>query len=197
MEAAGLKRREVVKALLRERGDLLVVAGLGASAWDVAAAGDHSLDFPLWGAMGGAAMLGLGLAMAQPARKILVITGDGEMLMGVGSLATIGAQRPSNLRIVVLDNERYGETGQQRTHTAFGTDLAAVALACGFPQARTIREQSQIESLRTEIHSLNDPFLAVVKIAVTDDPLVLPPRDGAYLKTRMRSALLGPQAILQ
>ena len=197
MEAAGLKRREVVTALLHERGDLLVVAGLGASAWDVAAAGDHPLDFPLWGAMGGAAMLGLGLAMAQPTRKILVITGDGEMLMGVGSLATIGAQRPRNLRIVVLDNERYGETGQQRTHTAFGTDLAAVALACGFPQAQTVREQSQIESLRTEIRSVNDLFLAAVKIALTDDPLVLPPRDGAYLKIRMRSALLGPQAILQ
>jgi thiamine pyrophosphate-dependent acetolactate synthase large subunit-like protein len=197
VEAVGLKRREVVKALLRERGDLLVVAGLGASAWDVAAAGDHPLDFPLWGAMGGAAVLGLGLAMAQPTRKILVITGDGEMLMGVGSLATIGAQRPRNLRIVVLDNERYGETGQQRTHTAFGTDLAAVALACGFPQAQTVREQSQIESLRTEIHSVNDLFLAVVKIAFTDDPLVLPPRDGAYLKIRMRSALLGPEAILQ
>jgi len=121
MQASGLDRRAVVKRLLFDRGDLLVVAGLGAPAWDVAAAGDHPLDFPLWGAMGGAAMVGLGLALAQPSRKVLVITGDGEMLMGLGSLATIGAQHPRNLRIIVLDNERYGETGQQHTHTALPT----------------------------------------------------------------------------
>ena len=196
MQVPQLKRRSVVKDLLRERGDLLVVAGLGASAWDVAAVGDHPLDFPLWGAMGGAAMVGLGLALAQPSRKVLVITGDGEMLMGIGSLATIGTQHPRNLRIV-LDNERYGETGQQRTHTASGTDLAAVALACGFPHAHTVRKDDEIEPLRAQIHSSDDLFLAVVKVALTEDPLVLPPRDGAFLKNRMRSALLGPQANLQ
>lgn len=186
-----LIRREIVRQLLRERGELLVVAGLGATAWDVAATGDHPLDFPLWGGMGGAAMLGLGLALAQPTRTVLVLTGDGELLMGLGSLATIAALRPPNLRIVVLDNERYGETGQQRTHTAYGTDLAAVALACGFPHARTVRQMDEIEPLRTAIHSHDDLFLAVVKVALTDDPKVLPPRDGTYLKHRFRSALLG------
>jgi thiamine pyrophosphate-dependent acetolactate synthase large subunit-like protein len=197
MQIPPLNRRAVVKRLLYERGDLLVVAGLGASAWDVAAAGNHPLDFPLWGAMGGAAMVGLGLALAQPSRKVLVMTGDGEMLMGLGSLATISAQRPRNLRIVVLDNERYGETGQQFTHTAFGTDLAAVALGCGFPHTHTVRHEEQVESLRTEIQHFDDLFLAVVKIALTDDRPVLPPRDGAYLKNRMRSALLGLQATFQ
>ncbi|MCB0015638.1 MAG: hypothetical protein KDE34_27170, partial [Anaerolineales bacterium] len=122
-----IKRREAVKTLLANRGDLVVVAGLGAPAWDVAAAGDHELNFPLWGAMGGAAMLGLGLALAQPRRNIVVITGDGEQLMGLGALATIGAQRPPNLRLIIIDNEHYGETGQQQTHTAMGVDLAAVA----------------------------------------------------------------------
>jgi thiamine pyrophosphate-dependent acetolactate synthase large subunit-like protein len=111
-----LHRREAVRELLRERGELIVVAGLGAPAYDLASCGNQPLDFPLWGAMGGAAMVGLGLALAQPERKVLVLTGDGELLMGLGSLATIAAQRPANLRIVVLDNERYGETGQQRTH---------------------------------------------------------------------------------
>ena len=113
-----LHRREVVAELLRERKDLLVVAGLGSTAWDITAAGDSPLSFPMWGAMGQAAMMGLGLALAQPTRRVLVVTGDGEMLMGLGSLATIGAQQPANLTIVVIDNERYGETGLQRTHTA-------------------------------------------------------------------------------
>jgi len=113
-----LQRREVVKTLLADRGELLVVAGLGSTAWDCTAAGDSALTFPMWGAMGCAAMMGLGLALAQPARRVLVLTGDGEMLMGLGSLATIGVQKPQNLALVVIDNERYGETGMQATHTA-------------------------------------------------------------------------------
>jgi thiamine pyrophosphate-dependent acetolactate synthase large subunit-like protein len=193
-DAGLLARREVVAQLLRDRGELLVVAGLGATAWDVAAAGDHALDFPLWGAMGGAAMLGLGLALAQPTRTVLVLTGDGEQLMGLGALATIGVQRPRNLRIVVIDNQRYGETGQQSTHTAHGADLAAVALACGFPHARTVREAGEIEPLREDIHKRAELFLAVVKVAPGDDPKVLPPRDGAYLKQRFRLALLGERS---
>ena len=194
-DVPSLHRREVIAALLRDRGDLAVVAGLGATAWDVAAVGDHPLDFPLWGAMGGAAMVGLGLALAQPERTVLVITGDGELLMGLGSLATIAVQRPRNLRLVVLDNEHYGETGRQPTHTARGTDLAAVALACGFPHARTVRKPGEIEALRGDIHRRGDLFLAVVKVALTDDPMTLPPRDGAYLKNRRRLALLGPAAM--
>src|SRR6267378_5746910 len=139
-----LNRREVVASLLEGRGELLVVAGLGAPAWDCTAAGDHPLTFPLWGAMGSACPIGLGLALAQPKRRVLVVTGDGEMLMGLGSLATIGAQRPGNLAVVVLDNERYGETGMQKTHTAYGTDLAAVARACRFADARIIRTKAGI-----------------------------------------------------
>jgi thiamine pyrophosphate-dependent acetolactate synthase large subunit-like protein len=196
-DAGLLARREVVAQLLRDRGELLVVAGLGATAWDVAAAGDHALDFPLWGAMGGAAMLGLGLALAQPTRTVLVLTGDGEQLMGLGALATIGVQRPRNLRIVVIDNQRYGETGQQSTHTAHGVDLAAVALACGFPHARTVREAGEIEPLREDIHKHAELFLAVVKVAPGDDPKALPPRDGAYLKQRFRLALLGERSALE
>ncbi|MGI9598841.1 MAG: thiamine pyrophosphate-dependent enzyme, partial [Acidimicrobiales bacterium] len=132
-----LDRRAVAANLLAHRGDLLVVAGLGAPAWDVTAVGDHDLTFPLWGAMGGAAMVGLGVALAQPERRVLVVTGDGEQLMGLTSLSTIGAAAATNLAIAVLDNERYGETGMQVTNTSRngrpGTDLAAVALACGFP----------------------------------------------------------------
>ena len=120
-----MSRRDVVSYLLEDRGEMLVVSGLGAPSWDVAACGDHDRNFTLWGGMGGAVMAGLGLALAQPGLRVLVITGDGEMLMGLGSLATVAVQSPSNLSIVILDNERYGETGMQRTHTAHGVRLSS------------------------------------------------------------------------
>ena len=189
--SATLHRREVVKALLENRGGLLVVAGLGSTAWDCTAAGDSDLTFPLWGAMGQAAMTGLGLALARPERRVLVVTGDGEMLMGLGSLATIGVQKPANLTVVVIDNERYGETGMQATHTAHGVDLAAVAQACGFREARTIRDAHQVDALRALIHGHGGPNFAAVKVVVEKPPLVLPPHDGELLKNRFRRALFG------
>jgi thiamine pyrophosphate-dependent acetolactate synthase large subunit-like protein len=192
-----LNRRETVRELLRERGGLIVVAGLGAPAYDLAACGSQPLDFPLWGAMGGAAMIGLGLALAQPERKVLVLTGDGEMLMGLGSIATIAAQHPANLRIVVLDNERYGETGQQRTHTAMGVDLAAIASACGIRNTRTARQSDELATLRHDLHTSEDIVFAVVKIAPEELPRVLPPRDGPYLTQRIRAALLGIERALE
>ena len=184
-----LHRRDVVARLLADRGDLLVVAGLGAPAWDCAAAGDHPLTFPLWGGMGLAAMTGLGLALARPDRRILVVTGDGEMLMGAGSLATIAVQAPANLSIVVLDNERYGETGMQPTHTAHGVSLADMARACGFAVATTVTEPDDLPRLRASIQEGGGPLFAVVKIQAEKLPLVLPPRDGALLNQRFREAL--------
>jgi thiamine pyrophosphate-dependent acetolactate synthase large subunit-like protein len=181
-----LRRREVVKKLLEKRGDLLVVAGLGSTAWDITAAGDHDLSFPLWGAMGQAAMIGLGLALAQPKRRVLVITGDGEMLMGMGSLATIGVQQPKNLTVVVIDNERYGETGMQATHTADGVDLAAVAAACGFRNSKKILKA---QDFRKIVHETPGPNFLQIKVAADKLPLVLPPKDGVVLKERFRKAL--------
>ncbi len=191
-----LHRRDVAKALLEDRGGLLVVAGLGSTAWDITAAGDSPLSFPLWGAMGNAAMMGLGLALAQPRRRVLVLTGDGEMLMGLGSLATIGVQKPRNLAVVVVDNERYGETGMQRTHTAAGVDLAKVAKACGFRSAGLVRSKGQLARLRAAIHRAPGPLFAQVKVVAEKIPLVLPPRDGGLLKARFRRALLGGGADL-
>ena len=191
-----LDRRAVTCSLLAQRGDLLVVTGLGAPAWDATAAGDSPLTFPLWGAMGSAAMIGLGLALAQPERAVLVLTGDGEMLMGLGSLATIGVQRPANFALAVLDNERYGETGMQETHTAHGIDLAAIAAGCGFAESGVIREMAGIDALRARLQARHGPLFAQVKIAADTPPLVLPPRDGGLLKTRFRAALLGPDAAL-
>ncbi|MEE8273560.1 MAG: thiamine pyrophosphate-dependent enzyme, partial [Alphaproteobacteria bacterium] len=152
------------------------------------------LSFPLWGAMGGAAMVGLGLALAQPARRVLVITGDGEMLMALGSLATVAAQAPRNLAIVVLDNERYGETGMQATHTAWGVDLAAVAAGAGLPVAETVMETAELDAAIAKVRTAPGPVFVTVKVRAETLPLVLPPRDGAYLKDRFRSALLGGAA---
>jgi len=184
-----LHRRAVVQRLLAERGGLLVVAGLGAAAWDVTATGDHPLSFPMWGAMGGAAMVGLGLALAEPRRRVLVVTGDGEMLMGLGSLATIAAQRPRNLALVVLDNERYGETGMQRTHTALGVDLAGMAKAAGFAHVTRVTTMAGVTRLAALVHAGPGPVFAQVKVPANKPPLVLPPKDGVLLKARFRAAL--------
>jgi thiamine pyrophosphate-dependent acetolactate synthase large subunit-like protein len=181
----------VVRRLLADRGGLLIVAGLGAPAWDVTAAGDHPLTFPLWGAMGGAAMVGLGLALAQPKRRVLVVTGDGEMLMGLGSLATIGVQRPRNLAVVVLDNERYGETGMQKTHTADGVDLAGMAKAAGFARAMQVTTAADVARLAAAVHRASGPVFAQVKVLAETPPLALPPKDGVLLKERFRAALAG------
>ena len=192
-----MQRRSVVQKLLSDRGELLVIAGLGSTAWDITAAGDHDLNFPMWGAMGQAAMMGLGLALAQPQRRVLVITGDGEMLMGMGSLATIGVQQPANLTVAVIDNERYGETGMQATHTAHGVDLAGAARACGFRNSQLVKDERDLAALRALIHEQPGPSFAQVKVASEKIPLQLPPREGTLLKARFRRALLGPEADLQ
>lgn len=185
-----IDRRSAVARLLRDRGDLLVVTGLGSPTYDVAAAGDHERNFYLWGAMGGAALVGLGLSLARPDTPVLVVTGDGEMLMGMGGLATIALQRPRNLTIAVLDNGLYGETGGQASHTAGGTDLAAVARGCGVASARTLTRMDEVEAAAGALRELGDgPTFLVLRVAVSDAPRVLPSRDGAMVAHRMRSAL--------
>ena len=186
-----LERRRVVAELLAGRGGMVVVTGLGAPSWDAAAAGDDPLTFPLWGAMGAAAMLGLGLALAQPERRVLVITGDGEMLMGLGALAAIGMERPQNLAVVVLDNERYGETGMQATATAGPLDLAQMAAAAGWPLAREVADEAALAQALPEIRGAAGPVFHAIKVKADEPALVMPPKDGAYLKDRFRLALLG------
>jgi thiamine pyrophosphate-dependent acetolactate synthase large subunit-like protein len=185
-----LERREAVARLLAQRGECLVVTGLGAPTYDVAAAGDCDENFYLWGAMGGAAMVGLGLALAQPERSVVVVTGDGEMLMGLGAFATIAAQRPGNLTVVVLDNGRYGETGGQPSHTALGTDLAAVARASGIADATHVARMDEVDALAATLaRPAGRPRAVVIAIEPSEPPRVIPERDGAMLKARMRSAL--------
>lgn len=190
-----LHRRDVVVELLRDRGDLLVIAGLGAPNWDVSAAGDHSNNFPLWGAMGAASMMGLGLALAQPKRNVLVITGDGEMLMSLGALATIAVERPPNLTVAVLDNERFGETGMQKTHTASGVDLAGMALAAGIKTSRIVRTEQEVTAIRDLAHQGRGPVFALIKINPEALAFVMPPADGVILTTRFRQSVLGDEAL--
>lgn len=193
MSAITLHRRDVLGAAMKERGDTLFVSGLGSTTWDLASFGDRPENFYLWGAMGNATMIGLGIALAQPERRVVVITGDGEMLMGMTSFSTIGAKRPANLAVCVIDNETYTETGRQPTATGLGTDLSAVAAACGFARTAMIRTDTEAKGLGQLLFREPGPVCAVVKVVDEDLPMSVPPRDGGYLKTRFRIGLLGEE----
>ena len=184
-----LNRRDVVAQLLKDRGDAVVVSGLGSPTYDVAAVSPSDRNFYLWGAMGGAAMMGFGLALAQPELQVIVITGDGEALMGMGALATIGARKPGNLTIVVLDNEHYGETGMQQSHLGMGVDLSAVAKACGLAQACLVTTDAELQSAIDTFHETGFTKFVQVKVDPETPPRVMPTRDGVENKIIFRRAL--------
>jgi len=188
-----LQRREVVSKLNHHRGDALMVTGLGSSSYDLHAAGDDNRNFYLWGAMGGAAMTGLGVAMAQPDKQVIVLTGDGEMLMGIGALATIGVQQPNNLSIIVLDNGHYGETGMQASHTQFGVDLPGIASASGLPVAMSVTNEAEldrlIEAITAQQQGKGRAIFASVKVEAASPERSLPIVDGVEIKNRFRRTL--------
>ena len=183
-----LDRREAMRTLLEQRDELLLVTGLGSTSWDAAASGDDDRNFYLWGAMGAATMVGLGLSLARPERRVLVVTGDGEMLMGLGALATIGVQRPPNLAIAVFDNGRYGETGMQASHTDHAVELVDVAAGCGIKETFDISDELGLREFAGRIHTSATTLFARVAIVADEPARVLPPRDGVYLKHRFRRA---------
>jgi thiamine pyrophosphate-dependent acetolactate synthase large subunit-like protein len=187
-----LERRAAMATLLADRPkNLFVVPGLGSTTWDAAAAAEGNnddRDFYLWGAMGGAAMIGLGLALARPKVRVAVITGDGEMLMGLGSLATIGVKQPNNLFVIVFDNGLYGETGMQASHTQTGVDLCGVARACGFERVLDVYDQDGLLALAKLIRTSNRLLFARVRISPEEAPRVLPEKDGVIIKDRVRRA---------
>jgi len=189
-----LNRRAVVARILRDRKDALAITSLGNPTFDVGAAGDCAQNFYLWGAMGGAVMVGMGLALAQPKKRVLVFVGDGEMMMGLGSLATAAVHGVKNLSVVVIDNEHYAETGMQPAHAGRGVDLTGVAQATGFSQARTVRTESELTSAIGTLLHAEGPVLVTVKVTTEPAPTSLPPRDGPYLRSRFREALLGTDA---
>ena len=184
-----IDRRDGVATILKDRPEnLLVISGLGSPTYDVAAAGDVAENFYLWGAMGGSASMGLGLALARPDARVLVVTGDGEALMGMGSLATLGAKASENLAVLVIDNEAFGETGGQTSHTGKTTNLAAVALACGFRHVCTAHKKSDLADLKQAMLEKTGPVLGVIKAGSGELPRVLPERDGHAIRNRFKTA---------
>jgi len=184
-----IDRRAFVADLVAGAPEAIFVSGLGSPSYDLFAAGDRDLNFYLWGAMGAAVPIGLGVAIAQPERSVVVITGDGEQLMGVGALGTVGARRQANLTVVVLDNGHYGETGMQRSHTSLGTDLVAVARGFGIADAARIAEQQGVTAVLERVHARSGPAFFQVPIPAHEHPRALPPRDGVFVKNRFRAAL--------
>ena len=182
-------RRDFVARLMQATPDALVVAGLGSSAYDLFAAGDRDRNYYLWGAMGGTTSLALGLALARPNDSVVAITGDGEQLMGIGSLGTIGVKQPKNLTIVVLDNGHYGETGMQRSHSSLGTDLVAVAKGFGIADAMAVSTLEGSDDIARRINARAGTAFVQVFVEVEELPRTLPPRDGPYIKNRFRAAL--------
>lgn len=188
-----MDRREVVADLIKGRGDALIVTGLGSTCYDFGTQ-DHPNTYYLWGGMGAAAMLGLGLALAQPSRRVVVVTGDGEMLMGFGAFATIGAKGPKNLSLVVIDNEHYSETGMQPTHIGRGVSLEGVAKACSFPSAQTIYSKDELAKAVPEIFGGKGLSFHDIKVSTKRYPMSIRLRDGAHIKNRFRENLLGAKA---
>ena len=184
-----IQRRPFVADLLKLRGNALVVPGLGSPTWDIFAAGDSADYLYSWGGMGLAVPTALGIALAQPNRRVLAITGDGEMMMGIGSLAVVADQAPKNLGILVLDNERFSETGRQRGLTSQKTDMCAVSKGFGIGQTMLVTEQGKTPELAEFLFKTPGPTFAVAKIAITEDPWRLPEKDGATIARRFMDAI--------
>ena len=195
VENAGksLDRREAVAAVLGENAsEYLIITGISAPKGDVLPViGAEAPNLFPTGSMGCAAMVGLGLALAQPERRVVVVTGDGELLMNVGSLATIGVINPPNLSIVVVDNEAYGETGWQQSHTGRGVDIAGMAAAAAIPNTRTVRDKAALPEAAKLLRSTNGTTLIVLKVAQTNPKSLRRPQDQIWNKNRFREALLG------
>jgi thiamine pyrophosphate-dependent acetolactate synthase large subunit-like protein len=183
-----LDRRVAIRVLLAERGDLLVVTGLGSTTYDTASLGDDERNFYLWGAMGGAAMVGLGLAIARPDRPVLVVTGDGDTLMGLGALATVAVEAPPNLAIAVFDNGHYAETGMQPSHTFAAVSLTGVARSCGIEAVFDITDEVALAEFARRMQQKERTLFARVAIHPDEPRRVLPPRDGVLLKNRFQRA---------
>jgi thiamine pyrophosphate-dependent acetolactate synthase large subunit-like protein len=183
-----LDRRDFVARLLKDRGDLMILTGLGTATFDVAAQGDHPLNFYIWSAMGCTAMVGLGLALARPDRRVVVITGDGDVLMALGSLATIAARQPANLSIVCLDNAVYAATGMQPTATGSGADLAAMAKACAFPKVLSVTDIGEADDVRKLLYQGQGPLFVHARVGTQKRERIVPTRDGYGMKHRFLEA---------
>lgn len=187
-----LDRRKAVPALIGNHEDFLIVSGLAGTSKDMASlTGDGDHLFSMAGAMGAAASMGLGLALAQPDRKILVITGDGELLMNIGALATISVLNPPNLSIVCVDNGHYGETGYQLSHTSRGTDLEQMAIGAGLRVTCTVEAEDQIAEGARMIRETNGTAFVLLRVSPEEPPAVKRLMEPGAARVRFRTGLLG------
>ncbi len=187
-----LDRCQAVPALVGRHEDFLIVTGLAGAARDVAALTDGGAHiYAMAGAMGAAAMMGFGLALAQPERRVLVVTGDGELLMNVGALATIAVANRPNLSIVCVDNGHYGETGYQKSHTSLGVDLEKMAIGAGFKITRTVTREDELLSASRLIREANGTAFVCLRVKASNPPSYRRLLDPAACRNRFRSALLG------
>jgi thiamine pyrophosphate-dependent acetolactate synthase large subunit-like protein len=187
-----LDRRKAVPNLVGDPKDFLIISALGGAARDTAQICEpHQNFYAFAGVMGGATMTGLGLALAQPKRHVLVITGDGDLLMNIGSLATVAVMNPPNFSILCVDNGHYWETGRQRTHTALGTDLAAMAAGAGIKNIRTVVRQADIPEAASLLRQGAGVSFVLLKVKPGDPPKIRRSHDAAYTKFRFRQELLG------
>ena len=177
-----MTRLEATRIVVEAAADAAIVASLGHPAYDLFAAGDRPRNFYTWGSMGLASSIGLGIALAKPDVRVVVIDGDGSLLMNLGSLATIGLVRPRNLTVIVMDNEEYATTGGQPTPTSSGADLEAAARAMRVEATATVRTGQQ---LRDAIGSASF-IVAKVEESV---PIARPPLDYVGIKQRFMTAM--------
>jgi phosphonopyruvate decarboxylase len=188
-----LERSEAVPALIGRHQDFLIVAGLGGTASDVGAVtGDAAHVYSLAGAMGAACMMGLGLGLARPDKRVLVVTGDGELLMNVGALATIAVVDPANLAILCVDNGHYGETGWQKSHTSLGVDLEQIAIGCGIKHTRTVGGASDIAAGARLLREGNGASFVCLRVKPTEPPAFKRNFDASLQRDRFRAALGAP-----
>jgi len=185
-----LDRNEAVPQLVGRHEDFLIVAGLAGTARDLTfLSRDAPHVFALAGAMGAATSMGLGLALARPERRVLVITGDGELLMNVGTLATAAVMNPPNLAIVCVDNGRYGETGWQKSHTSLGVDLEQMAIGAGIRTTRLVTRPEQIPEASRLIRDGNGASFVLMRVKPTESPPHKRDLDPATERLRFRTAL--------
>ena len=169
-----MNRLEATRRLLKHVSDEIVVANVGNASRDLWNAGDRPQDYYSQGAMGMPSSIGLGLALAQPQRKVVVLDGDGSLLMNLGSLATIGSIAPANLIHIVWDNEQFQFTGGQATHTGRGVNLARVALGAGIERVAEPRDEDEFESVVVEALKSDGPWFVLAKVAAIPSEADLP-----------------------
>src|SRR3954471_12669374 len=185
-----LERAEAVPALIGRHEDFLMIAGLGGTACDVGAVtGDAPHVYSLGGAMGAACMMGLGLALARPDKRVLVVTGDGELLMNLGALAAIAVIDPPNLAILCVDNGHYGETGWQKSHTSLGVDLEKIAIGSGIKRTHTVAVAGDIAAGARVLHKGNGTAFVRLRVKPTEPAEFKRNFDASLLRDRFRAAL--------